>query len=108
MHRDRTPTPAVQPRSAPQVLAICISETAPSCMRAPPEQANSTTGSFRLEAPVSAHSGDRLADDHAHRAAEELEVHHADRARDALARRGAGDDRVGLAGLLLRRRSFSP
>ena len=32
--------------SAPQVLAICMSETAPSCMRAPPEQANRITGRF--------------------------------------------------------------
>ena len=35
---------------AAAVLAICIRETIPSCILAPPEQAKSTTGSFSLVA----------------------------------------------------------
>ena len=33
-------------RRAAEVLAICIRETIPSCMRAPPEQAKSRRGSL--------------------------------------------------------------
>jgi hypothetical protein len=50
---------------------------------------------------VLAQQRDLLADDHAHRAAEELEVHHAERAGEALDLGGAGHHRVRLAGLLL-------
>ena len=60
--------------SAALILAICISDSAPSIIRAPPEQDTMITGlpvlDRRLDGP-----GDLLADHHAHAAADERVLH---------------------------------
>ena len=53
--------------SAAEILAICISESVPSIMRAPPEQDTTTRGSFSSSARSIA-ARDLLAHHHAHRA----------------------------------------
>ena len=87
--------------SAALILAICISESAPSIMRAPPEQDTITTGSRRSMAR-SIGSRDLLADDHAHAAADEGVLHRRDDARLAVDLARGGDDRVLHAGGLPR------
>ena len=57
----------------------------PSCIRAPPD-AETTISGIALRQGVLGGAGDLLADDGAHRAAHEPEVHHADRDRPAVDR----------------------
>ena len=59
------------------VFAICIRESAPSCMRAPPDVATTIERDAALER-VLGDARDALADDDAHGAADEAEVHGAD------------------------------
>ena len=69
--------------SAALIFAICISESAPSIMRAPPEQDTMITGSRRSIAR-SIGARDLLADDHAHAAADEGVLHRRHDARLAV------------------------
>ena len=64
--------------SAALIFAICISDSAPSIIRAPPEHETMTTGSRRSMAR-SISARDLLADDHAHAAADEAVLHRGDR-----------------------------
>ena len=87
-------TPAARSRSsAATVFASCMSASVPSCIRAPPD-ADTTISGTRLGEGVLGGAGDLLADDRAHRAAHEPEVHHADRDRPALDRARPPDRRV--------------
>ena len=63
--------------SAASVLASCMSASVPSCIRAPPDALTTTSG-IRAVERVLGRAGDLLADDRAHRAAHEPEVHDAD------------------------------
>ena len=78
--------------SAALTLAICISESVPSIMRAPPEQETTITGR-RYCRQRSIGARDLLADDHAHAAADEGVLHRGDLGLDAVDRAGAADDR---------------
>ena len=84
------------PRAA-TVLAICISESEPSCMRAPPEQDEQHDGLPVLCATLH-HPGDDFTDDRAHRAPHEAEYEHAELHCAAVDPCGAGKDRVVHAG----------
>ena len=79
--------------SAPQIFAICISDSAPSIIRAPPEQQTITTGARIVDRALDA-ARDLLADDHAHAAADEPVLHRGDDGRDAVDRAGRDDDRI--------------
>ncbi len=72
----------------------------PSCMRAPPEEVTATSGTRRSAACSHARTN-FLADDAAHRAAHEAEVHHRELAGLAVDLGSADHDRVALAGLQL-------
>ena len=88
--------------STAHVLASCMSASVPSCMRAPPEAETTISGSA-LGDRVLGGAGDLLADDRAHRAAHEPEVHDADRDRLALDGAGAAHRRVAQPRLRLGR-----
>ena len=76
---------------AAEVLAICMRESTPSCIRAPPEAETRTSGDLLLvRAPRQAR--DLLADDRAHRSAHEGEVHHPEVERQPVQPRAAGVD----------------
>ena len=85
--RDRTlrnGTPASRRRSsAASVLASCIRARVPSCIRAPPDAQTMISGDPGVERVLGG-PGHLLADDRAHRAAHEPEVHDADRDRRAV------------------------
>ena len=68
-------------RARRSVLASCISASVPSCIRAPPEALTTMSGTRAARACLGG-AGDLLADDRAHRAAHEPEVHDADGDRD--------------------------
>ena len=69
-------------------------------MRAPPEAVTETSGTPPLDRLL-AGAHELLADDAAHRAAHEAEVHHRELARLAVDLGAADHDRVALAGLQL-------
>ncbi len=71
--------------SAPQIFAICISDRAPSIMRAPPEQQTMTTGTALFDGAFDG-ARDLLSDDDAHAAADEAVLHHRHDRRDAVDR----------------------
>ena len=83
--------------SAAETLAICISDSVPSIMRAPPEHETMITGRRRAGA-VSMPRDDLLAHDHAHAAADERVLHRGDHGLDAVDAADAEDDRVVEAG----------
>ena len=83
------------------VLAICISDSSPSCMRAPPVAVMQMNGTFCSIAVCDA-AHEALAHDRAHRAAHELELEAGDHDRHRADRAAHHDQRVGLAGLLHR------
>ena len=63
--------------SIADAFAICISDSTPSCMRAPPDAEMRIERILSLERAL-AEARDLLADDRAHRAAHEREVHDAE------------------------------
>ena len=79
---------------AAEVLAICISDSTPSCMRAPPDAQNMTAGRLMRERALEL-AGDLLTHHGAHRAAHELEREEPGLHGDAADRRGAGA--IGIA-----------
>jgi hypothetical protein len=89
--------------SAAVVLAICISENRPSCMRAPPVAVMQTKGRRCSTAAHAAHEA--LADHRAHRAAHELELEGGDDHRQGLHRALHHHQRVGPPRSRPRRRS---
>ena len=73
--------------TAQTVFGSCISDRMPSCMRAPPDADTETSGTSALGGAV-AGACELLADDAAHRAAHEGEVHDGQPARPSLDRGG--------------------
>ena len=71
--------------TAATVFGSCISARIPSCMRAPPDAETETTARRAVGGAV-AGAGELLADDAAHRAAHEGEVHRRKPARAAVDR----------------------
>jgi hypothetical protein len=65
---------AIEPASAADTLAICISDSAPSIMRAPPEHEDDDDGCRRSSA-ISTRPGQLLAGHDAHAAADEAVLH---------------------------------
>ena len=94
-------TPAARRRSsAAIVLASCISASVPSCIRAPPEALTMMSGIARGEGVLGG-AGHLLADDRAHRAAHEPEVHDAQRRGRAPERARPPDRGIAHAGGVL-------
>ena len=70
-----------------------MSESAPSCIRAPPEAANNTTGN-EFASCIVEKPRQFFADHHTHATAHEFEVHDRERDRMLLDTRGADHHRV--------------
>ena len=87
--------------SATTVLAICIKERIPSCMRAPPEAVTDHQG-HRLIDGSGNEQREALADHRAHRTAKEPEVHDPQRHAPPGQSTEAGEHRLRQPGLVLR------
>ncbi len=92
--------------SAAQIFAICISDSAPSIIRAPPEQDTTISGRRSVECALDG-ARDLLAHDHAHAAADEAVFHRRHDGADALDPAGGDDHGVLEAGRGLARVSRS-
>ena len=94
---DKRQTRVVQhARARPRSFAICISDSVPSCIRAPPDAAKMTTAPRVLERAFD-QPRDLFADRRAHRAADERHIHRAGVNQMAADLSLARNDRFGQA-----------